>query len=75
MARACLSHDAYAQLPAIACPTLVIGGKQDAILGYEGALDLHDRIPGSRLLLYPDYGHGLYEEAKDFLPQVLAFLA
>lgn len=75
MARACLSHDAYAQLPAIACPTLVIGGKQDAILGYEGALDLHERIPGSRLLLYPDYGHGLYEEAKDFLEQVLAFLA
>lgn len=75
MARACLSHDAYAQLPAIACPTLVIGGKQDAILGYEGALDLHERIPGSRLLLYPDYGHGLYEEAKDFLEQVLSFLA
>ena len=75
MARACLSHDAYAQLPAIACPTLVIGGKQDAILGYEGALDLHDRIPGSRLLLFPDHGHGLYEEAKDFLEQVLSFLA
>mgnify|MGYP000227637878 CR=1 FL=1 len=74
MAQACLSHDAYAQLPAIACPTLVIGGKQDAILGYEGALDLHERIPGSQLLLYSDYGHGLYEEAKDFLDHVLAFL-
>lgn len=74
MAQACLSHDAYAQVPSIACPTLVIGGRQDAILGYEGSLDLHERIPGSQLLLYADYGHGLYEEAKDFLDHVLAFL-
>lgn len=31
-------------------------------------------IPRAALYLYPNYGHGVYEEAKDFHSRVLAFL-
>lgn len=31
-------------------------------------------IPGARLRMYEQWGHGLYEEAKDFNKTVLDFL-
>ena len=36
--------------------------------------ELASRIPGAELKMYPQWGHGLYEEAKDFLPVMLDFL-
>ena len=74
MAEACRSHDAWEALPRITAPTLVIGGEQDSSLGGEASRELAARIPGAELKMYPQWGHGLYEEAKDFLPVVTNFL-
>ena len=73
MAQAGRSHDVYEELEKITCPTLVIGGRQDKIVGPTASDELAAKIPGSELYVYEDYGHGLYEEAKDFVPRVLEF--
>ncbi len=72
-ARACLTHDVYALLPDIQCPTLVIGGQQDKIVTVQASVELAASIPDSRLHLYEQWGHGLYEEAPDFWDRVMAF--
>ncbi len=74
MAEACRGHDAWDALPFIAAPTLVIGGEQDKSLGGEASREIASRVPGARLKMYPQWGHGLYEEAKDFLDVVTDFL-
>jgi len=74
MAEACRSHNGWDALPAITAPTLVIGGEQDKSLGAEASREIAARIPGARLKMYPQWGHGLYEEARDFLPAVTDFL-
>lgn len=73
-ADACLTHNALDRLPQISCPTLVIGGKKDTCLGGAASEEIAERIPGARLHMYPEWGHGLYEEAKDFNALVLSFL-
>lgn len=73
-AEACRNHDAYERLPFIKAPTLVLGGEQDRSLGGEASREIASRIPGAVLKMYPQWGHGLYEEAKDFLPTVVEFL-
>ncbi len=73
-AEACLTHDAQNELQHISCPTLIIGGEQDKALSPEGSKALAHAIPNARLHMYPDYGHGLYEEARDFNDLVLRFL-
>ena len=37
-------------------------------------LKIADRISNSELYLYEDYGHAVYEEAKDFNERVLKYL-
>ncbi|MBR5560429.1 MAG: alpha/beta hydrolase [Clostridia bacterium] len=73
-AHACLTHSAAEQLANIAAPTLVIGGEKDLALGAEAARELAAAIPNAALKMYPEWGHGLYEEAKDFNQTVLDFL-
>ena len=73
-ARACLTHDAFDRLGAIQAPTLVIGGAKDKALGVQASLDMAFAIPGAQLKVYPDWGHGVYEEAPDFNRTVLTFL-
>ena len=73
-AEACLTHDALAQLSGIRAKTLVIGGEKDLALGCAASKVLADHIPGAGLKLYPEWGHGLYEEAGDFDESVLRFL-
>ena len=74
MAEACRTHNAWDALPSITAPTLVMGGAQDNSLGGEASREIALRIPGAALKMYPQWGHGLYEEAKDFLPTVVEFL-
>ena len=73
-AGACLTHDATAELGKIRAKTLVIGGEKDLALGGEASRVLAQHIPGARLEMYPQWGHGLYEEAGDFNDRVLKFL-
>ena len=73
-AEACLNHDALDRLAAIQSPVLVIGGRQDRCLGGEPSCRIAEAIPGAVLKMYPQWGHGLYEEAPDFNRTVLDFL-
>ena len=73
-ADACLTHDAYGKLHQIKAPTLVIGGEKDMALGGDASGEIAAIIPNAELLMYGQWGHGLYEEAKDFNRVVLDFL-
>ena len=72
-AESCVTHDAYDCLDRIACPTLVIGGTDDRIVTAQASKEIAAKIPGSVLYLYEGLGHGLYEEAPDFLDRVADF--
>ena len=74
MANACLTHDAYEDLHRITAPTLVVGGQQDKALGGEASQEIAGKIPGAELKMYEQWGHGLYEEAKDFNQLILDYL-
>lgn len=73
-AQACLTHDAYGELHRIQAPTLIIGGEKDIALGADASRELAGAIPGAILRMYEQWGHGLYEEAKDFKQTVLDFM-
>lgn len=73
MAEAGITHTALSGLARITCPTLILGGRQDKIVTGEASEQLHRLIPNSTLYMYEDYGHGLYEEAPDFLQRVKEF--
>lgn len=74
MAYACIYHDTYEKLDKIQAETLVIGGEKDRTLGGKASIELAEKIPNAKLKLYPQYGHALYDEAKDFNQVVLEFL-
>lgn len=73
-ADACLKHNAFENLHQIQAPTLVIGGEQDNALGGDASREIAAQIPGAELRMYEQWGHGLYEEAKDFNQTVLNYL-
>ncbi|HJU09381.1 MAG TPA: alpha/beta hydrolase [Candidatus Binataceae bacterium] len=78
--KAVLSHDAYERLAQIACPTLVITGKDDALVAWQNSQLIADRIPGSRLVVLEPAGHCFwleqpqqsYDAFLNFLDQVSA---
>lgn len=74
-ATACIQHDAYGELNNILCPTLIIGGDKDQIVGETSSVELADQIKDSELFIYKGLGHAAYEEAKDFNNRVLYFLS
>lgn len=73
LARACLSCSAYEELEKIQCPVLVIGGRQDKVVGGNSAEEIAERL-GCEMYIYEDLGHAAYEEAKDFNQRIWNFL-
>lgn len=74
MAEACLRHDCYEKLGLIQSPTLVIGGEKDQIVGAQASRDIAEKIKDCRLVMYPEYGHAVYEEEREFTKAVQEFL-
>lgn len=74
MAKACLKHDTYKRLHEIKAPTLVVGGNKDIVLEGQSSIDIAACISDCYLAMYEDYGHGVYEEARDFPDLVWNFL-
>jgi 3-oxoadipate enol-lactonase len=69
-------HDAWAQLPQISTPTLVIHGTQDQINVCANATLLTARIPGARQHLIDQARHGYFWEYREEASRgVIAFLA
>ncbi|MEA2516953.1 MAG: aminoacrylate hydrolase [Actinomycetota bacterium] len=66
--------DVIDQLPSIAVPTLVLGGKTDMMVPGFGAEEIAAAIPGARLKMF-DSGHGcMVEEMPAFNHEVMEFL-
>jgi len=73
-ANSCIHHNAYYELDKIECPTLIVGGDSDKIVGSNSFVEITERIRSSELFIYIGVGHAAYEEAKDFNVRVLNFL-
>ena len=67
MARA----DLRPRLSALACPTLVVVGEDDALTPPDCAREIAAAIPGSRLHLLPECGHMLTWEQPDAVTALL----
>lgn len=73
-ANSCIRHSAYHELDKIECPTLIIGGDSDKIVGTNSSVEIAEKIRNNDLFIYKGLGHATYEEAKDFNVRVLDFL-
>ena len=73
LAKACLTCSAYEELDQIMCPVLVIGGRQDKVVGGKASEEIAEKL-GCKIHMYDDLGHAAYEEAKDFNKRVYDFL-
>lgn len=67
---------APADLSVVKQPVLVVNGDADRMVPTSNSYDLARRLPNSRLIIYPDAGHGgVFQYQEDFVPKALAFLA
>lgn len=67
--------DDRAVLGAIEVPTLVLVGRHDFICGLRWGKELHERIPGSRLVVLDESGHfGHLEQPAEFAEAVADFV-
>ena len=69
LAKSCLTSTTYDKLSLITCPVLIIGAKQDQIVGDMASYEMQEKL-NCDLYMYEDYGHSVYEEAKDFNQRV-----
>ena len=60
--RAAYRHDTFDRLSQITCPTLVITGKDDALIAWENSQLLADTIADSELVLLEPAGHAFWVE-------------
>ena len=66
------SGDRSAALGRITCPTLVIHGKADPLVPYEGGVETAYRIRDSRLVLLDGFGHDLPPQLHDRFAAMIA---
>jgi 3-oxoadipate enol-lactonase len=73
--RAAAAHDALDRLGQIAAPTHVVCGEEDTFTPLRYSRAIAEAIPGARLSVMPNVGHGMFWEATDaFNELVLDFL-
>ena len=72
LAKSCLTCNTYEELNKIECPVLVIGGKQDRIIGSLATEKIAEKL-SCEIHMYENLGHAAYEEAKDFNQRVYEF--
>jgi len=64
-----------ADLSTITQPTLIANGDNDRMVPSKLSEDLHRRIKGSELIIYPDSGHGgVFQFHEQFAPVAVEFL-
>lgn len=68
--------DLRSELAAIRSPTLVLGGELDPITTAEDVKELAAAIPGARLRMFDDAGHGVFREhPAEALDAIRSFIA
>lgn len=70
-----MRHDSLNDLGRISDPVLMIGGDADVAFPKNLMEESAAAIPGAKLILYPDRGHGGVTSHPDFARDVLEFLA
>ncbi|RBM11801.1 NADPH:quinone oxidoreductase [Streptomyces sp. PT12] len=69
-------RSAPSDLSVITQPTLIANGDNDRMVPSALSADLHQRINGSELIIYPDSGHGgIFQYWEKFAPAAAKFLA
>ena len=69
-------RSAPSDLSAFTMPTLIANGDNDRMVPSVLSNDLHERIVGSELVIYPHSGHGgIFQHHQTFVPDALQFLA
>jgi pimeloyl-ACP methyl ester carboxylesterase len=64
-----------ADLSRISQPTLIANGDHDRMVPTVLSEDLHRRIPGSQLIIYPNAGHGgIFQYHNEFVSTAIDFL-
>lgn len=63
--KAAMKHDTYDRLPGITCPTLVITGKDDALISWENSRIIAERIAGAKLAILEPAGHCFWLEQPE----------
>jgi pimeloyl-ACP methyl ester carboxylesterase len=68
-------RSAPADLSKVTQPTLIANGHNDRMVPTALSEDMHRRIPGSELVIYPHSGHGgIFQYHDQFAPVAVAFL-
>ena len=57
----------------ITCPAYVLGAGEDRVLGTKAAYELAEALK-CPYYIYEGYGHGVYDEAPDYLSRIISFL-
>lgn len=66
--------DVEKDLGRIECPTLVIGSRDDQVLGGEASERIAERLKHGQLHLYDGFGHAAFDIAPDYRDRMLRFL-
>lgn len=68
-------RSAPSDLSALTLPTLIANGDHDRMVPTALSEDLHRRIKGSQLIIYPNSGHGgIFQFHEEFAPVAAGFL-
>jgi len=69
-------RSAPSDLSIITQPTLIANGDNDRMVPSVLSEELHQRVPGSQLIIYPNSGHGaIFQYHTEFAPVAAEFLA
>jgi len=63
--KAAFAHDAYDRLGQVNCPTLVITGRDDALIAWQNSQILAERIPDAALVVLEPAGHCFWLEQPE----------
>lgn len=67
--------DTQDDLAYIIQPTLIVNGDKDMQVPTENSYEMHHEVAGSKLIIYPNAGHGsIFQYAEDFSKELLKFL-
>lgn len=74
MSKAIFTFDCTGEINKITCPAIVIGSEGDRAVDPAGSYELAELL-GCEIYMYgTEYGHGVYDEAPDYVQRVLDFL-
>jgi pimeloyl-ACP methyl ester carboxylesterase len=68
---AVLRFKSHRRLKSVQVPTLILHGKQDLLVPPQNAEILADSIPGAKLKLFENSGHGLFTEQTEAVMNVI----